>query len=72
MRQRWRPDQPWINITPGSPAWGRPLFAKLKALLRKAGARTKEALWTTIGDLLDEFSPEVCRNYLRNCGYEPV
>jgi transposase len=48
------------------------LFAKLKALLRKAGARTKEALWTTIGELLDEFSPEECRNYLRNCGYEPV
>ena len=48
------------------------LFAKLKALLRKASARTKEALWTTIGELLDEFSPEECRNYLRNSGYEPV
>jgi len=48
------------------------LFAKLKALLRKAGARTKEALWTTIGKLLDEFLPEECRNYLSNCGYEPV
>ena len=34
------------------------LFAKLKALLRKAGARTGEALWTTIGDLLDAFSFE--------------
>ncbi|MPR12644.1 IS630 family transposase [Microvirga tunisiensis] len=48
------------------------LFAKLKALLRKAGARTKEALWTTIGELLDAFSSDECRNYLRNCGYEPV
>ena len=48
------------------------LFSKLKTLLRKAGARSKEALWITIGDLLDEFSPEECRNYLRNCGYEPV
>ncbi|MBM6583124.1 IS630 family transposase, partial [Microvirga sp. BT689] len=48
------------------------LFAKLKALLRKAGARTKEALWETIGELLNAFSPEECRNYLRNCGYEPV
>ena len=48
------------------------LFSKLKALLRKAGARTKEALWTTIGELLDEFSSEECRHYLRNCGYEPV
>jgi transposase len=48
------------------------LFSKLKALLRKAGLRTKEVLWTTIGELLDEFSTEECRNYLRNCGYEPV
>jgi transposase len=48
------------------------LFAKLKALLRKAGARTKEALWTTIGELLDAFPSEECRNSIRNCGYEPV
>ena len=48
------------------------LFAKLKALLRKAGARTKEALWAPIGELLDSFPAEECRNYLRNCGYEPV
>ena len=48
------------------------VFAKLKALLRKAAARTKEALWVTIGELLDEFSPEECQNYLTNCGYEPV
>src|SRR3954451_5716616 len=33
------------------------LFAKLKALLRKAAARTREALWTTIGALLDRFTP---------------
>ena len=48
------------------------LFAKLKALLRKAAARTHEALWTTIGALLDCFNPEECQNYLTNCGYEPV
>jgi transposase len=48
------------------------LFAKLKALLRKAGAGTKEALWTTIGELLDEFSSQECRNNLRNCGYKLV
>ena len=39
------------------------LFAKLKALLRKAGARTKDTLWSTIGTLLDAFSPAECRNY---------
>ena len=46
-------------------------FAKLKALLRKAAARTKEALVQTIGELLDEFSPEECANYFRAAGYEP-
>ena len=44
-------------------------FAKLKAGLRKAGARTREALWDTIGQLLDTFSPGECRNYLANSGY---
>jgi transposase len=48
------------------------VFAKLKALLRKAGARTKEVLWSAIGALLEQFSPEECANYLANCGYKPV
>jgi transposase len=47
-------------------------FAKLKALLRKAAARTKEALWQTTGDLLNEFSPHECANYFIAAGYEPV
>jgi len=46
------------------------MFAKLKALLQKAGARSKEALWSAIGLLLDAFSPAECRNYLINSGYE--
>jgi transposase len=46
------------------------VFAKLKALLRKAAARTKEALWTTIRNLLGSLPVEECRNYLSNCGYE--
>ena len=45
------------------------VFAKLKALLRKAAARTRDALWDTIGHLLDAFSPSECRNYLENSGY---
>ena len=45
-------------------------FAKLKAGLRKAAARTRDALWTAIGRLLDGFSPDECRNYLTNSGYE--
>jgi len=45
------------------------LFAKLKALLRKAAARTRDALCDTIGHSLDAFSPHECRNYLANSGY---
>ena len=48
------------------------LIAQLKALLRKAAARTKDALWTTIGPLLDQILPSQCRNYLANSGYEPT
>jgi transposase len=44
-------------------------FAKLKALLRKAGERTVEGLWDFLGQALDLFSPEECRNYFRHCGY---
>ena len=46
-------------------------FAKLKALLRKAAERTIDALWTTIGRLLDAFTPTECANYFRAAGYEP-
>jgi transposase len=45
------------------------LFAKLKALLRKAAARTKDALCTTIGSTLQSFPPNECANYLAHCGY---
>jgi hypothetical protein len=45
------------------------LFAKLKALLRKAAARTKDELWTTIGSLLEAYTPAECSNYLSHCGY---
>ena len=45
------------------------VFAKLKASLRRAQARTVAGLWDTIGSLLDTFSSTECRNYIRNCGY---
>ncbi len=44
-------------------------FAKLKALLRKAAERSIDALWERIGELLDTFTPEECRNYFNNTGY---
>ena len=45
------------------------VFAKLKHLLRKAAARTVDAVCATIGELLDAFTPEECANYLKNSGY---
>lgn len=45
------------------------VFAKLKALLRKAQARTVQGLWDAIGRLLEEFSAEQCRNYICHSGY---
>lgn len=45
------------------------VFAKLKALLRKAAKRSITDLWKQIGKLLDAFSAKECRNYLRNSGY---
>jgi transposase len=44
-------------------------FAKLKALLRKAGKRDVEGLWSFLGQALDAFTPKECRNYLRHDGY---
>jgi transposase len=44
-------------------------FSKLKRLLRKAAERTIEGLGSTLGRLLDHFSPQECRNYIRHCGY---
>ena len=46
-------------------------FAKLKALLPKAGERTVEGLWLMIGKLLDAFSPQECVNYFIAAGYDP-
>jgi len=45
------------------------VFAKLKALLRKANARTIEAVNEAMAKLLDEYTPQECANYLVNSGY---
>ena len=46
-------------------------FAKIKALLRKAAARTVQALDAAIASALDAFTPHECANYFTNAGYEP-
>lgn len=46
------------------------VFAKLKHLLRKACARTKDAVCDAIKDLLETYTPDECANYLKNSGYD--
>ena len=46
-------------------------FAKLKALLRKAAARTITDLRRVIGESLNTFLPAECAKYLTAIGYEP-
>lgn len=48
------------------------LFAKLKAHLRKAAARTLDQLWREIGRILDTVPPNECANYFKNAGYVSV
>jgi transposase len=44
-------------------------FAKLKAHLRAAGARTYEALWRAVGNICELFDPRECWNFLKHAGY---
>ncbi len=48
------------------------VFAKLKHLLRKAQARTVDAVCAAIGQLMGAFTPDECANYFRNSGYAPT
>lgn len=47
-------------------------FAKLKAALRKAAARTAPQLWDAIADALDAFTSAECENYFKAAGYSSV
>lgn len=39
------------------------VFAKFKEILRQAEARTVDALWSLIGDVISRFSPQECSAY---------
>jgi len=60
-----------LYLPPYSPDFNpiEQLFAKLKALLRKAAERSVDGLWNRIGSLLNAFTPDECANYFRNAGY---
>ena len=46
-------------------------FSKIKSILRKATARTVDALEAAIVTAIDAFRPAECANYFANSGYEP-
>ena len=46
-------------------------FAKIKGMLRRAGARTKEALVDVLGEALSAVSAQDAQGYFRHAGYRP-
>lgn len=60
-----------LYLPPYSPDFNpiEQLFAKLKALLRKAAARTLETLIVAIAAALHAVAPGECANYFANAGY---
>ena len=45
------------------------VFAKFKTLLRKAGARSYEAISDACREILAQYPPAECAAYLKNAGY---
>jgi transposase len=61
-----------MYLPPYSPDLLNPIeeaFAKLKALLRRAGARTREALIEAMGRALDAVTASDARGFFEHCGY---
>jgi transposase len=44
-------------------------FAKLKQLLRSAGHRTVDAMWSDVQRMLDRITADDARGFFRHCGY---
>ena len=60
-----------VFLPPYSPDYNpiEQAFAKIKAILRKAAARTVETLEKAVTEALSAFSPQECQNYFANSGY---
>ena len=61
-----------IYLPPYSPDFNpiEMAFSKLKAVLRKAAARTITELWDTIAEGIDTFTSNECHNYFAAAGYD--
>lgn len=60
-----------LYLPPYSPDFNpiEQVFAKLKALLRRAAPRSFDAICDAIKTILGRFKPAECSNYLRHSGY---
>ena len=45
-------------------------FAKLKALIRRAAARTYQALWQAVRHVCGLFTEQECCNFFKAAGYQ--
>jgi transposase len=66
--------RPWFLFLPPHSPDLSPIemaLAKLKAHLRRIGARIIDALWRAIGDICALSSKQECWNYLKDAGYAP-
>ena len=61
-----------LYLPPYSPEFNpiEQIFAKLKALLQTAAARTVPDLWDAIRNAFTRFTPDECRNCLAAAGYD--
>lgn len=60
-----------LHLPPYSPDFNpiEEAFSKIKNLLRKAGARVREALIDALGEALPEIGAEDARGFFEHCGY---
>ena len=60
-----------VYLPPYSPDFNpiEMVYSKLKRLVRSAGKRNVEELWSYLGQTLDRFPGAECRRYLQHCGY---
>ena len=63
-----------VYLPPYSPDYNpiEQAFSKVKGLLRKAEARTREALVGAMGRALDAVSAQDARGFFEHCGYRSV
>ena len=59
-------------LPPYSPDWNpiEPMWSKVKSAVRRAAARTFDALVDAVGDALRSVTIEDCEGYFEHCGYD--